>query len=156
VVVSAYSATIHWRRNGDDFAGNKYSRAHDWIFDGGLTVAASASPHIVPLPHSVAENVDPEEAFVASLASCHMLFFLSFAREEGIVVEDYRDEAVGYLEKGADGKWWMSRVVLRPQAEYAAEAAPDESTLAALHHRAHEQCFIASSVKSAVTTEIVS
>lgn len=154
--MSDYGATIRWRRGDADFARNRYSRAHEWQFDGGVTVPASASPHIVPLPLSVAEHVDPEEAYVASLSSCHMLFFLSLACEAGIVVEDYRDEAVGTLEKGGDGRWVMSRVVLRPQASYAAGQAPDRATVEALHHRAHEQCFIANSVRSEVITEIVS
>ena len=117
--MSDYGATIRWRRGDADFARNRYSRAHEWQFDGGVTVPASASPHIVPLPLSVAEHVDPEEAYVASLSSCHMLVFLSLACEAGIVVEDYRDEAVGTLEKGGDGRWVMSRVVLR--AEYGLE-----------------------------------
>ena len=153
--MSAYTATVLWQRGDDDFAGNRYSRGHEWQFDGGLTVPASASPDIVPLPHSVAENVDPEEAFVASLSSCHMLFFLAYAREEGIVVEEYRDEATGYLERGADGKHAMTRVVLRPHAKYAPGTEPGSDRLEALHHRAHEACFIANSVKSEITAEIV-
>jgi organic hydroperoxide reductase OsmC/OhrA len=154
--VSAYSATILWRRGEADFPGNKYSRAHDWLFDGGLTVPASSSPHIVPLPLSVTENVDPEEAYVASLSSCHMLFFLSFACEAGVVVEEYRDEAVGHLEKDGRGRWAMTRVILRPQARYAKGTEPGPEQLETLHHRAHEQCFIANSVRTEISTEIVS
>ena len=153
--MSAYGATVVWQRGDADFSANQYSRAHDWLFDGGQRVPASASPHIVPLPHSVAENVDPEEAYVASLSSCHMLFFLSFACEEGIVVDEYRDDAVGHLEKDDQGRWAMTRVILRPQATYAAGTEPDRAQLEALHHRAHEHCFIANSVRTEISTEIV-
>ena len=154
--MSAYGATVLWERGDADFSGNQYSRAHDWLFDGGQRVPASASPHIVPLPHSVVENVDPEEAYVASLSSCHMLFFLSFACEEGIVVDEYRDEAVGNLEKDDRGRWAMTRVILRPQAKYAPGTGPDRAQLETLHHRAHEHCFIANSVRTEISTEIVS
>lgn len=154
--MSAYVARVEWRRGGQDFLDDKYSRAHEWGFDGGATVPASASPHIVPLPCSVAENVDPEEAFVASLSSCHMLFFLSLAARRGIVVDEYVDEAEGYLEKAADGKLTMTRVILRPRATYAGDDAPDARTIEALHHRSHELCFIANSVKTEILTEIVS
>ena len=154
--MSAYVARVEWRRDDQDFLDDKYSRAHEWAFDGGVTVPASASPHIVPLPWSVAENVDPEEAFVASLSSCHMLFFLSLAARRGIVVDEYVDEAEGYLEKGADGRLIMTRVILRPRATYAGDGAPDAGTIEALHHRSHELCFIANSVKTEILTEIVS
>lgn len=154
--MSSYVARVEWRRDGQDFLDDKYSRAHEWAFDGGVTVPASASPHIVPLPCSVAENVDPEEAFVASLSSCHMLFFLSLAARRGIVVDEYVDEAEGYLEKAADGKLTMTRVILRPRATYAGDDAPDAATIEALHHRSHELCFIANSVKTEILTEIVS
>ena len=154
--MSAYVARVEWRRNGQGFLDDRYSRAHEWAFDGGVTVPASASPHIVPLPFSVAENVDPEEAFVASLSSCHMLFFLSLAARRGIVIDEYVDEAEGYLEKAADGKLTMTRVILRPRATYAGDAAPDADTIVALHHRSHKLCFIANSVKTEILTEIVS
>src|SRR6478609_1641173 len=102
--MSTYNATIRWTRTGDgDFAKGQYSRAHEWTFDGGLTVPASASPHIVPAPWSDAAGVDPEEAFIGSLSSCHMLFFVDFARRAGLVVESYADHAEGVLEKRADG-----------------------------------------------------
>ena len=122
--MSAYVARVEWRRNGQDFLDDRYSRAHEWAFDGGVTVPASASPHIVPLPFSVAENVDPEEAFVASLSSCHMLFFLSLAARRGIVIDEYVDEAEGYLEKAADGKLTMTRVILRPRQPMPAMPRP--------------------------------
>jgi len=149
--VSTYTATIRWTRQGDgDFAKGQYSRAHTWEFDGGMTVPASASPHIVPQPWSDLNAVDPEEAFVASLSSCHMLFFLDFARRAGFTIDDYVDEAEGVLEKRDDGKMAMTRVTLRPRVTWGGEA-PDEATLADLHTQAHEACFIANSV----TTEVV-
>ena len=153
--MTEYSATISWRRDGQAFVDNCYSRAHAWQFDGGLTVPASASPHIVPLPQSVPENVDPEEAFVAALSSCHMLFFLSFAAAQGIIVDRYDDHAVGYLQKDDTGRLAMTRVVLRPQAAYAGDRLPQRAEIEALHDRAHASCFIANSVHTEVVTELV-
>jgi organic hydroperoxide reductase OsmC/OhrA len=153
--MSQYAATISWRRNDQSFTDNSYSRAHEWKFDGGLSVPASASPDIVPLPLSVAENVDPEEAFVASISSCHMLFFLSLAAKRGIVVDQYTDEAFGIMEPRADGKMAMTRVVLRPEATCSGADVPDIRQLEALHHRAHEMCFIANSVLTEITVEVV-
>jgi organic hydroperoxide reductase OsmC/OhrA len=151
--MSTYTATIRWTRDpGTDFAKGQYSRAHEWAFDGGAVVPASASPHIVTAPWSNAAGVDPEEAFVASLASCHMLFFVDFARRAGLVVDDYVDAAEGVLEKRADGKMAMTRVTLRPRVAWAGDP-PDEAAIADLHHRAHEACFIANSVTSEVTIE---
>jgi organic hydroperoxide reductase OsmC/OhrA len=143
--MSEYVATIRWQRGTDRFTDDKYSRGHEWVFDGGLTVPASASPDIVPLPMSVAKNVDPEEAFVASLSSCHMLFFLHIA-----------DEASGCMEKNDEGQTVITKVVLRPNATYSGEQIPDRNKIERMHHLAHEQCFIANSVKTEVTTEIVS
>src|SRR5436309_2268975 len=149
--MSAYTATIRWKRDpGTDFARGQYSRAHEWAFDGGSLVRASASPHVVPAPWSDPAGVDPEEAFVASLSSCHMLFFLDFARRAELVIDSYVDEAEGVLEKRADGKMAMTRVTLHPRITWAGDP-PDEAALADLHHRAHEACFIANSV----TTEVV-
>jgi organic hydroperoxide reductase OsmC/OhrA len=151
--MSTYTATIRWTRDPEtDFARGQYSRAHSWSFDGGITLAASASPHIVPAPWSNKDAVDPEEAFVASLASCHMLFFVDFARRAGLVIDTYVDEAEGVLEKRDDGKMWMSQVTLRPKIEWDGDA-PDDATIADLHHRAHDACFIANSVTSEVTVE---
>jgi organic hydroperoxide reductase OsmC/OhrA len=151
--MSIYTATIRWTRTGDgDFAKGQYSRAHEWAFDGGAVVPASPSPHIVPAPWSDTAGVDPEEAFVASLSSCHMLFFVDFARRDGLVIDSYVDEAEGVLEKGADGRMAMTRVTLRPRVDWDGEA-PDAAKLADLHHRAHEACFIANSVKTEVTVE---
>lgn len=152
--MSEYSSTILWRRDGQDFTDNRYSRGHVWQFDGGLEVPASSSPHVVPLPLSVAENVDPEEAFVAALSSCHMLFFLAIAAKRGFVVDQYRDEAVGVMEKDVDGRMAMTRVTLRPQIEFSGERQPSREQLEKIHHQSHEQCFIANSVKTEVVTEI--
>ena len=150
--MSSYTATIRWTREGEaeDFAKGRYSRAHEWAFDGGATVPASPSPHIVPEPWSDLGGVDPEEAFVASLASCHMLFFVDLARRGGFVVDSYEDEAEGILEKRDDGRMWMSRVTLRPRIAWGG-GAPNDEAVADLNHRAHEACFIANSV----TTEVV-
>ena len=151
--MSTYSATIRWSRSSaPDFAKGQYSRAHEWAFDGGAVVPASASPHIVPAPWSDAGGVDPEEAFIASLSSCHMLFFVDFARRDGLVIDSYVDEAEGVLEKGADGRIAMTRVTLRPRVEWGGNA-PDAAKIADLHHRAHEACFIANSVTSEVRVE---
>ncbi len=151
--MSTYTATIRWSPTGDgDFAKGRYSRAHEWVFDGGAVVPASASPDNVPPGTANQAGVDPEEAFVASLSSCHMLFFLDFARRAGFVVDNYVDEAEGVLEKNADGKMAMTRVTLRPRVTWAGEP-PDEATLADLHHRAHEACFIANSVTTEVKVE---
>ena len=148
--MATHHATIRWSASpGEDYAKGQYSRAHEWRFDGGAVVPASASPHVVPAPWSDAAGVDPEEAFVASLSSCHMLFFLDFARRAGFVADSYVDEAEGVMEKGADGRMWMSRVTLRPRAEWSGEA-PDAAALADLHHKAHDACFIANSVKTEV------
>ncbi len=149
--MSTYTATISWSRDGaEGFAKGQYSRAHEWAFDGGAVVPASASPHIVPKPWSDEAGVDPEEAFIASLSSCHMLFFLDFARRAGFVADSYVDEAEGVMAKRDDGRMWMSRVTLRPRVMWAGEA-PDAAAVAELHHKAHEACFIANSVTSVVT-----
>jgi organic hydroperoxide reductase OsmC/OhrA len=151
--LSTYTATIRWSRSGDgDFSKGQYSRAHEWAFDGGAVIPASPSPHVVPAPWSDQAGVDPEEAFVASLSSCHMLFFLDFARRAGFVVDDYVDEAEGVLENRPDGKMAMTRVTLRPRVTWGGNA-PDEAAIADLHHRAHEACFIANSVTTEVTVE---
>jgi organic hydroperoxide reductase OsmC/OhrA len=151
--MASHTATIRWFASpGEDFAKGQYSRAHSWNFDGGAVVDASASPHVVPVPWSDAAGVDPEEAFVASLSSCHMLFFLDFARRSGVVLTSYEDEAEGLMEKGADGKVRITRVVLRPRIVWDGEA-PDAAALDALHHKAHEACFIANSVTAEVVVE---
>ena len=146
-------ATIRWFASpGEDFARGQYSRAHSWNFDGLTNVAASASPHIVPAPWSNAAAVDPEEAFVASAASCHMLFFLDFARRAGVIVTSYDDEAEGEMAKGEDGKMRITRITLRPKIVYG-DIAPTQEMLDDLHHKAHEACFIANSITSEIVIE---
>ncbi len=148
--MSLYGAMVEWHRaDGAAFTNGRYSRGHLWRFDGGAEVSASSSPHSVKLPYSVEENVDPEEAFVAALASCHMLFFLSLAAKHGFVVDTYRDDAEGTLATDADGRIAMTRVVLSPRVAYAGDR-PDRAAEAGLHHEAHELCFIANSVKTVV------
>ncbi|MEO6359033.1 MAG: OsmC family protein [Sphingomicrobium sp.] len=150
--MTTYTATIRWNRDGAVYTDGRYSRAHEWAFDGGAVVPASSSPHVVPVPMSDPAAVDPEEAFVASLSSCHMLFFLDFARRAGFVVDSYTDAAEGVLERQADGRMWMARVTLRPEIAWSREA-PDQAAVADLHHKAHDACFIANSLKTVVTVE---
>ena len=153
--MSEYSATISWQRGASEpFVDQRYSRAHEWAFDGGVRVPASSSPHVVPLPFSVAEHVDPEEAFVAALSSCHMLTFLWLVARAGYLVESYRDEAVGVMEQNERGRQSITRVTLRPRVRFGGERRPDLAALERLHHQAHEECFIANSVNTVVTTEI--
>src|SRR6185436_15773004 len=153
--MAEYTSVVLWSRDGAAFTDNRYSRGHRWLFDGGIEVPASSSPHAVPLPLSVAAAVDPEEAFVASLSSCHMLWFLSIAAKRGFVVDTYRDEAAGIMGKDASGKLAMSRVTLRPEVHFSGDPRPAADEVVAMHHEAHEQCFIASSVKTNVRCEPV-
>lgn len=148
-----YTATIRWNRSGARFTDGKYSRAHTWSFDGGATVPASSSPLVVPVPMSDPAGVDPEEAFVASLAACHFLFFLYFAGRGGFVVESYTDEAAGVMEKNAQGRMWMARVTLRPKIVFGGDKQPTPEQLAEMHHKSHEECYIANSVKTEVVVE---
>ncbi|MEM1191017.1 MAG: OsmC family protein [Pseudomonadota bacterium] len=153
--MSEYQAEVSWRRGADEgFTDNKYSRGHSWSFDGGIRVPASSSPHVVPLPYSVEASVDPEEAFVASLSSCHMLFFLSIAAKHGFVVDEYDDRATGIMEKDAEGKMAMTEVILRPLVVFSEDRAPSAAQLEEMHHQSHGLCFIANSVKTNVRTEI--
>jgi organic hydroperoxide reductase OsmC/OhrA len=152
--MSAYTATIYWQRLGAVFTDQKYSRAHEWRFDGGLTVPGSSSPHVVRTPYSDPSAVDPEEAFIASLSSCHMLFFLSFAAKQGLVVDSYEDAAVGIMAKNEAGKMAMTVVTLRPKVIFSGRQ-PTSQELHDLHHHSHEECFIASSVKTDVRCEPV-
>ncbi len=150
--MSTYSARIQWSRGDQPFTDRRYSRAHRLHFDGGAELAGSSSPAVVPPPYSDAAAVDPEEMFVASLSSCHMLWFLDLACRAGWCVDDYDDDAGGVLAKGPDGKLAMTLVTLRPRVRFHG-AAPDAAALAALHESAHGQCFIASSVRSEVRIE---
>ena len=147
--MTPYTAEVIWTRGDAAFADSRYSRAHQWQFDGGAAVAASASPHIVPRPLSDEAGVDPEEAFVASLASCHMLWFLSTAAKRGWIVDRYHDRAEGFMAKDERGKLWIARVVLHPHVTYSVNP-PDRRSEAAIHQSAHEACFIANSVRTEV------
>lgn len=148
--MAEHHARISWTFNGTDFKKGRYSRAHTWTFDGGITVPASSSPSVVPLPLSKEDAVDPEEAFVASISSCHMLTFLFLASREGFEIASYEDEAVGTVTKNEGGVPWVSSVVLNPRVEYREGASPTAEQEAQLHHRAHEGCFISNSVKSEI------
>jgi organic hydroperoxide reductase OsmC/OhrA len=146
-----YKATVSWKRGADEpFSDNKYSRGHTWGFDGGVTVPASSSPLSVRLPFSKADAVDPEEALVASLSSCHMLTFLYLAAKGGYVVDSYEDDAVGTMAKNARGKLFVSKVALRPRIAFSGAKQPSAGELDELHHHAHEECYIANSVLSEV------
>lgn len=150
--MSDYQATVRWQRQPlEAFHDNRYSRRHEIAFDGGAVIPASSSPALVPLPLSDASAVDPEEMFVASLASCHMLWFLSIAAGRGWRVDRYVDEAVGTLAKDAEGRLAMTEVTLRPQVRFVGDPVPGVPEVLEMHHQAHERCFIASSVKSRVS-----
>ena len=146
-----YRASVTWKRADDaKFTDQRYSRAHEWSFDGGITVPASSSPLSVRLPYSVPEAVDPEEALVAALASCHMLTFLYVAAKQGFVIDAYADDAVGEMTKNERGKLWVSKVTLSPKITFTGDKRPSPEQLDELHHLAHEECYIANSVKSEV------
>ena len=147
-----FEAKLAWQRGAQSFADQRYSRAHEWIFDGGLRVPASSSPLSVPVPMSDAAAIDPEVALVAAASSCHMLFFLSLAAQRGFVVDDYRDHAVGTMEKNGEGHIAMTRIALRPAITFSL-TPPDAAELAALHHAAHARCYIANSIKADVVVE---
>ncbi|MEM8668529.1 MAG: OsmC family protein [Planctomycetota bacterium] len=146
------TATVYWTGNQDDFLKGRYSRSHHWYFDGGIEVVASSSPHVVPLPLSNENAVDPEEAYVASLSSCHMLWFLSIASKAGFAIEEYRDEAIGKMEKDDRGKAYVSQVTLRPTIRWFGRE-PDTGQIGQMHHQAHDECFIANSVKTEIRIE---
>ena len=149
--MSTHLAEVSWALAGEDFRAGKYSREHVWKFDGGVTVPASPSPHVVREPYSNPANVDPEEAFVAAISSCHMLTFLSIAAKKRFVVDLYEDRAVGVMTKNDKGKLFVSKVTLDPTIEFSGEKRPTPEQIADMHHLAHQECFIANSV----LTEIV-
>ncbi|HZW17127.1 MAG TPA: OsmC family protein [Brevundimonas sp.] len=151
--MSEHLASVEWRREGQAFADNKYTRAHDWRFDGGAVVRGSSAPSSVPIPMSDPAAVDPEEALVAAVSSCHMLFFLGYAAKAGLVVDRYRDDAVGLLGRDDRGKMSITSVTLRPEVVFSGEARPDAVAIEDLHHRAHEACYIANSIRAGVTVE---
>jgi len=145
-----YLATVRWQRGNATFSDNQYSRAHIWEFDGGVEVPASSSPHVVPIPLSNPANVDPEEAFVAAVSSCHMLTFLGIAAKKRYVVDSYDDRAVGMMEEDARGRTAITRVILRPDIRFGGKHAPSPEQIAQLHELAHKNCFIANSITAAV------
>ena len=149
--MSEHKATIKWQRNGVDFLAGKYSREHTWTFDGGVTVPASAAPSVVPVPFSNPAHVDPEEAFVAAISSCHMLTFIYLASKQGFKVDGYEDEAVGVMTRNENGVPWVSSVSLNPIVRYSGDKTPAPAEEQRLHHLAHEQCFIANSIKTQFT-----
>ena len=153
--MAQYTAEVLWLRNEQDFLSNRYSRRHLLRFDGGIEVAGSSSPHVVPLPMSDAAAVDPEEAFVASLSSCHMLWFLSIAAKRKFCVDRYWDAATGIMGKNAEGKLAMLVVTLKPAVVFSGERVPTPQQIEQMHHEAHEECFIANSVKTEVRCEPV-
>jgi organic hydroperoxide reductase OsmC/OhrA len=151
--VSQYSAAVSWHRGDVPFVDKRYSRAHVWRFDGGAVVQASSSPEVVPVPYSDPGAVDPEEAFVAALASCHMLWFLSIAAKNGFCVQSYRDDAVGTMAANSRGKLCMTDVNLRPHAVFTSAKAPSRKAVREMHEEAHRECYLANSVTTLVTTE---
>ncbi len=153
--MARYTAEIEWQRGRQPFIDNRYSRAHRWRFDGGLEVPGSSSPHVVPAPLSDPAAVDPEEAFVAALSSCHMLWFLSLAAAKGWCVDRYRDRAEGIMEQNAAGAVAITRVTLHPEVAFSGEPAPTRAEQESLHEQAHQRCFIANSVKTDVRCEPV-
>jgi organic hydroperoxide reductase OsmC/OhrA len=151
--MSQHHATVEWQRRQAKFVDNLYSREHFWKFDGGAEISASSSPEVVPVPYSNVEYVDPEEAFVASLSSCHMLWFLSIAARHKFVVESYVDHAVGVMSMNEEGKLAITRIHLYPQVTFDKDYPPTQEQIEEMHHEAHHSCFLASSVKAAVIVE---
>ncbi len=151
--MNKYQATIRWHRQDEVFIDNKYSRKHSWHFDGGAEITASASPHIVPEPYSDPEGIDPEESFVASLSSCHMLWFLSLAAKEKIRIDRYEDQAEGIMQKNKEGKLAITKVILKPKVTFGQDENSSQEILDKLHQQAHQRCFIAHSVKTEITVE---
>ncbi|MBL6447348.1 OsmC family protein [Fulvivirga sp. 29W222] len=151
-----YTTRVVWNKGPEElFTDNKYSRRHQWSFDGGLDVKASSSPHVIPVPLSDESAVDPEEAFVAALSSCHMLFFLSLAAKETYVVETYEDQAEGVMEENENGKMAMISVTLKPRIVFSEQhKVPDLSEVEALHEKAHNSCFLANSVQSKININL--
>jgi organic hydroperoxide reductase OsmC/OhrA len=152
VILHKHESSILWERKNQPFVDNKYSRAHQWEFDG-ITIPASSSPAVLPVPLSLAEAIDPEEALVAATSSCHMLFFLSIAAKRGFVVDSYSDQAYGTMGKDSEGKTFMSKISLRPSIVFFGTKQPNDTEIAEIHYLAHEQCFVGNSLKSEVAVE---
>jgi organic hydroperoxide reductase OsmC/OhrA len=153
--MSEHKATISWKRTSEEFLKGKYSREHTWTFDGGAVVQASPSPNVVPAPWSNPANVDPEEAYVAAISSCHMLTFLYLAGKQGFQIDSYDDTAVGQMAKNERKVPWVSTVTLSPRIAYSGTKRPNRAEEEHLHHEAHEQCFIAQSIKTEVVVKSV-
>jgi organic hydroperoxide reductase OsmC/OhrA len=151
---NTYTAQLRWQRQAAEaFTDNRYSRRHEWRFDGGAVVPGSSSPHSVRLPYSDASAVDPEEALVAAASSCHLLTFLYLAAKAGWLVEAYEDDAVGLMARNEQGRLAITRITLRPAIRFGGGREPSAAELAQLHHDAHEQCYIANSIKSEIVCE---
>ena len=148
--MSEHRATIRWKRGSAEFLKGKYSREHTWTFDGGVTVPASPSPAVVPVPYSNPAHVDPEEAYVAAVSSCHMLTFLHLAAQQGFQVDSYDDEAAGTMTKNEHGVEWISSITLRPRLAYSGPKLPTLADEDRLHHLAHQRCYVANSIKTEV------
>jgi organic hydroperoxide reductase OsmC/OhrA len=144
-----YKATVSWRRGDQVFTDRKYSRAHEWVLDG-LTIPGSSAPAVVKVPLSREDAIDPEEALIASLSSCHMLFFLDFAAKEGFRIDAYQDEAVGEMGKMPNGRTMMAKITLSPRITFSGEKRPSAEDISRLHHVSHEHCYIGNSLKSDV------
>ena len=150
--MAAHGAIVEWKRGEQPFVDKRYSLAHLWTFDGGEVVRGSSSPSGVPVPLSDPTAVDPEEAMVASVSSCHMLWFLALAAHADLVVDSYRDAASGELDRNEAGLKYLARITLRPVTAFSGRQ-PDQAELDALHHEAHERCEMANSVRAVITTE---
>jgi organic hydroperoxide reductase OsmC/OhrA len=151
--MSAYTATLTWKRGDQVFTDAKYSRGHEIAFDGGFSIVGSSSPHVVRPPLSREDAADPEELMVAALASCHMLFFLDFARRAGFVIDSYVDAPEGVLAKNAEGKMAMTKITLKPRVTWSGEKRPSADDIHELHHKSHEACFISNSFNGDVVVE---
>ena len=149
----SYSALVKWERGDAIFIDRLYSRAHAWAFDGGQEILASSSPLVVREPLSDPRGIDPEEAFIAALSSCHMLWFLAIAGKRKFCVDRYHDRATGVMEKNAAGKWWVSVVTLKPEVQFCGELLPTRAEIEAMHHSAHAECYIANSVSTHISIE---
>lgn len=150
---ATFTATVQWQRGDAVFTDKRYSRAHTWTFDGGAVVKGSSSPHSVPLPYSDASGVDPEEALVAALASCHMLFFVGACARDGWVLDSYTDTPVASMGKNAAGREYIDRIVLRPRLVFSGAKQPTAAQIGALHHWSHEECYVANSIRAEVVIE---
>ena len=148
--MSKHRVNVVWERGEAPFVDKKYSRAHTWRFDGGAVVPGSAAAGVVPAVYCNPAAVDPEEALAAAVSSCHMLWFLVFAAAKGYVVDRYDDDAEALLAKAEDGKYAVTQIVLAPKVTIRGPLQPSPEEFDALHHQAHEECFIARSVKSEI------